>query len=90
MADIAQTLAERGARYGAYTDHAGASVALWAAMASQSGWTGLSAPQKHALTMIAEKMGRILSGDPTYADNWHDIEGYARLGHAKDIAEMVG
>ena len=35
--------------------------------------------QRQALTVIADKIARILSGDPNYADNWHDIQGYAKL-----------
>jgi hypothetical protein len=29
--------------------------------------------------MIQHKIARILNGDPTYTDNWHDIAGYATL-----------
>jgi len=29
--------------------------------------------------MIANKLGRILNGDPNYADSWMDIAGYAKL-----------
>lgn len=29
--------------------------------------------------MIVHKIGRILNGDPNYADSWHDIAGYATL-----------
>jgi hypothetical protein len=29
--------------------------------------------------MIAHMLGRILNGDPDYADSWHDIAGYAQL-----------
>lgn len=29
--------------------------------------------------MIQHKIGRILNGDPAYADSWHDIAGYATL-----------
>lgn len=29
--------------------------------------------------MIFQKISRIVNGDPDYADNWHDIQGYARL-----------
>lgn len=32
-----------------------------------------------ALEMIAHKIGRILNGDPGYADSWVDIAGYAQL-----------
>ena len=31
------------------------------------------------IDLIANKLGRILNGDPSYADNWHDIAGYASL-----------
>src|SRR5574343_136903 len=42
-------------------------------------WDRLSPDKKQALTVIADKIARILSGDPNYADNWHDIQGYAKL-----------
>jgi hypothetical protein len=29
--------------------------------------------------MIAHKIGRIVNGDPRYADSWVDIAGYAKL-----------
>ena len=29
--------------------------------------------------MIAHKLGRIVNGDPNYADSWDDIAGYAKL-----------
>ena len=32
-----------------------------------------------ALDMICNKMARIVNGDPSYIDNWHDISGYATL-----------
>jgi hypothetical protein len=34
---------------------------------------------KEALDMVAHKIGRILNGDPTYTDSWHDIAGYSKL-----------
>jgi hypothetical protein len=34
---------------------------------------------REALEMLAHKTGRILNGDPAYADSWHDIAGYVRL-----------
>lgn len=42
-------------------------------------WYNLDPDQKEALEMIAHKIGRILNGDPNYADSWHDIAGYAKL-----------
>lgn len=42
-------------------------------------WDLLTPVAKQALTVIADKIARILNGDPNYADNWHDIQGYAKL-----------
>ena len=35
--------------------------------------------KKQALDDIANKLSRIVTGDPNYADNWLDIQGYAKL-----------
>lgn len=81
MADISETLKERGSRYGKFTDHALATQHLKEAMRAHcvGTWDKLADDQKEALEMIAHKIGRILAGDPNYADNWHDIVGYAKL-----------
>ncbi len=76
---IEQTLAERGNRYGDFTDHARICQSLKRAMCAEAGWDRLTDVQKQSLEVIADKVGRILSGDPNYADNWHDIQGYAKL-----------
>jgi len=76
---IEQTLAERGNRYGDFTDHARICQNLKRAMCAEAGWERLNDVQKQSLEVIADKVGRILSGDPNYADNWHDIQGYAKL-----------
>lgn len=76
---VEDTLAERGARYGDFADHALIAQALQDAMRAPPGWAKLPAMHKQALTVIADKIARVLSGDPNYADNWHDIQGYAKL-----------
>lgn len=84
---IDKTLSERGARYGDFTDHARICQRLQnvmrgttaLGMSSGRGWAGLTDDKKQALTVIADKIARILSGDPEYKDNWHDIQGYAKL-----------
>ena len=78
-AGVAQTLAERGKRYGDFTDHARIAQNIQDAMRSTEGWGNLAPVHRQALTVIADKIARILSGDPNYADNWHDIQGYAKL-----------
>ena len=79
MTDVQTTLHERGARYGDFTDHARIAQKLQDSMRFHTNWGGLSDVQKQALTVIADKIARILAGDPDYPDNWHDIQGYARL-----------
>jgi hypothetical protein len=81
MDQIKAVLNERGNRYGDFIDHAGICQAIKDAMAKTSGskWEHLPPVQKQALDVIADKIARILSGDPLYDDNWIDIQGYARL-----------
>lgn len=79
MPEITETLAERGVRYGVFAEHAGIAQALQDAMRATDGWSKLAADQKQALTVIADKIARMLNGDPDYVDNWHDIIGYAKL-----------
>ena len=76
---VENTLAERGARYGDFTDHAVIAQNLQTIMRGSVGWTRLTADKRQALTVIADKIARILNGDPNYRDNWHDIQGYAKL-----------
>ncbi len=76
---VAEALAERGARYGEYTDHAQISQDLQDVMRATPGWQRLDAVKRETLTIIAHKIGRILNGDPEYDDNYRDIAGYATL-----------
>jgi hypothetical protein len=76
---VESTLSERGARYGRFTSHAEITQGLKDLMHKTDNWAKLQADQKEALEMIAHKIGRVLNGDPNYADSWHDIAGYATL-----------
>jgi len=80
-APIQTTLVERGSRYGVYTGHAQITQAIKRAMKDSptSKWAELTDDQKETLEMVAHKIGRILNGDPSYHDSWHDIVGYATL-----------
>jgi hypothetical protein len=77
--EISATLAERGARYGSFTGHAKITQAVKAAMIDSPNWSNLDDDMREALEMIAHKIGRILNGDPTFHDSWHDIIGYTKL-----------
>ncbi len=92
MNQIDKVLAERGKRYGDFTDHAKIAQGLQKVMqnsytvvygdqcvSSERNWGKLDDVQRQALTVIADKIARILSGDPNYDDNWIDIQGYAKL-----------
>jgi hypothetical protein len=77
--DINATLAERGARYGDFATHAAICQRIKESMWRNPGWSRLAPDQAQALETIADKIARMLNGDPNYHDNWHDIVGYAKL-----------
>ena len=76
---IEDVLDERGKRYGGFSSHADITQDLKDVMNHRRSWMNLKNDQKEALEMIAHKIGRILNGDPDYADSWVDIAGYAQL-----------
>lgn len=76
---IDATLAERGARYGEFDEHARITQQIKSALVSGRSWSQCTPSQKECLEMLAHKMGRIVNGDPTYLDSWVDIIGYTRL-----------
>jgi len=78
MLDLNATLAERGARYGKFTDHARITLDIKRVIHSHTP-RELDDDMLEALDMIAHKIGRILAGDPHYVDSWVDIAGYAQL-----------
>jgi hypothetical protein len=79
--DVTQVLTERGNRYGKFTGHAEVTQSLkgfiTTALAERD--KQLDYDQQEALDMICHKIGRIVNGDPNYADSWIDIAGYAKL-----------
>lgn len=76
---VESLIAERGKRYGKFSDGAEIMRDLKSVMHSTDGWERLSNSQQEALDMIQHKIGRVLNGDPNYDDNWKDIAGYATL-----------
>lgn len=77
--EVAEVTAVRGSTHGDFTDNGIIMQGLKDLMRTRPGWARLSPHQREALDMIQHKIGRILSGDPNYADHWLDIEGYARI-----------
>lgn len=88
---VEATLAQRGSRYGDFTDHAAVcqefkdlatSCTTWNPELPNErihGWQRLDSVKRQAIEVIFDKIARILTGDPNYDDNWHDIQGYAKL-----------
>ena len=87
--NIDETLAERGARYGEFKDHAVIAQGLQDTMRAASGWTRLAPDQKQALSVICDKIARMLNGDPNYVDNWHDIIGYSKLVETRLVQDAA-
>lgn len=87
---IEKTLAERGKRYGVFAGHALIAQRIQDNMRNTIGWNRLAPDQKQALTVIADKIARILNGDPNYIDNWHDITGYTKLIEDRLIGDISG
>lgn len=79
MTNIDSTLQERGERYGSFEHHAKIAQDLQRVLHAEAGWAKLADDQRQALTVIMDKVARMLNGDPAYRDNWHDIVGYAKL-----------
>jgi hypothetical protein len=79
MPDIAETLSERGSRYGTFQDQARICQNIKRAFCDSPNWQTLDDDQRECLDMLANKIGRILNGDPNYHDSWHDIIGYTKL-----------
>ena len=79
--DVSKVLDERGSRYGKFIGHANVTqdLKLVIKLALEERDKILHADQQEALDMICHKIGRIVNGDPLYADSWIDIAGYAKL-----------
>ena len=89
---VEATLAERGSRYGKFSDHARIAQKLQDVLRGYTvtktflgkertihPWQRLPQVHAQALTVICDKIARVMSGDCNYLDNWHDIQGYAKL-----------
>ena len=79
MDDTQALLAERATTHGSYANTARTIQAIKDAMRSGPNWGSLTDIQKESLEMVANKIGRCLSGNPNVADHWDDIAGYAKL-----------
>jgi hypothetical protein len=81
MTDLNTTMQKRTARHGGLMGVAEVSQHLKDCIEAHLVARGktLAPDQQEALDMIFHKIGRIINGDPDYADSWVDIAGYAQL-----------
>lgn len=77
--NIAETLDERGRKYGIYMGLATVAQDLKQVARSGASYHLLDPDMAESLDMIFNKIARIVNGDPFYKDSWHDIIGYAQL-----------
>ena len=79
MKDITETLGQREGRYGEYVNVAATAQQLKETLRSGASWIMMEAYMQESLDLIANKLARIVNGDPFYDDSWHDVGGYAKL-----------
>ncbi len=77
--DITETLDQREKRYGEYVKVAATAQWLKDIMRAGDSWSGMEPYMQESLDLIANKLARIVNGDPFYDDSWHDVGGYAKL-----------
>lgn len=78
MTSIESTLKSRNKEYGDYFYQSATSQRIKDAMRSGN-WATLTPDKKDALEMIAVKISRIIEGNSSNTDSWHDIAGYATI-----------
>ncbi len=77
--DITETLGQREGRYGEYVHVAATAQELKDILRRGHSWGIMEAYMQESLDLIANKLARIVNGDPFYDDSWHDVAGYAKL-----------
>ncbi len=79
MSDINHVITDRGSNYGRFEDGAKIMQGMKEQARNSPAWERMKPNQREAMDMILHKCGRILNGNPDYADSWVDIAGYAKL-----------
>lgn len=77
--ELQETLKQRGSVHGDFWQSAVTRDAMMQAAERTPNYNNMEPAQRRSISMIIEKMARILYGDADCADHWHDIAGYATL-----------
>jgi hypothetical protein len=84
--NVDQILSDREQTHGQYREMAGYAQAIKQLMRTSRNWNRLDVGQAQALEVVADKVARILCGDPSFLDHWQDGAGYFELV-ARDLVE---
>lgn len=88
--EIDDTLTQRGQVHGDYVVMCNVIAKLRSVLTASPNWHTMSPVQQETLNMLCVKMGRIVTGDASFADHWLDIEGYAKLARTRSKQKMSG
>lgn len=87
MANVEDTLAQRNNVHGDYAKSASIKDEVLARLECTPNWEKMDSVGRQTIRMIVEKLGRVMFGDWSFVDHWHDIAGYSTLmqHHCEDI-----
>jgi len=77
--EIKKVLQTRAGTYGEYRDVSQISRDIKKVIKNSRNYPLMPAYMVESLELIANKLARILNGDPLYDDSWRDISGYCTL-----------
>lgn len=77
--NVSDTLKSRKDTHGRFIDVAKISQSIKTIITEAPNKHCFTNVQIEAIDMIASKLARIACGNPSEADHWHDIAGYATL-----------
>ena len=77
--EIKKVLQTRAGTYGEYRDVSQISQDIKKVIKNSHNYPLMPAYMLESLELIANKLARILNGDPMYDDSWRDISGYCTL-----------
>jgi len=77
--EIKNVLQTRAGTYGEYRDVSQISQDIKKVIKNSRNYPFMPAYMLESLELIANKLARILNGDPMYDDSWRDISGYCTL-----------
>ena len=76
---IEDTIKERTESYGDFTDNATVAQLLKEAIQMETNYPNMPPYMRESLDIICSKISRMVTGDWKHADNWLDIQGFAKL-----------